>query len=136
MPNRRGVLSGAIVAMIGSALLQGRAIAQKSAGYPLKFLRTTEYPGDKYACVLVKLDLAPGELVARHMHPGVESSYLAAGSVTLSVKGQPDFVVNAGDGYQIPPETPHSVRNGPEKSTIVATFIVEKNKPLVEPAPA
>ena len=29
-----------------------------------------------------------------------------------------------------------SVRNGPEKSTIVATFIVEKDKPLVEPAPA
>ena len=136
MSNRRGFVFGAIVATIGLALSQGRAIAQKPAGYPLKFLKKTEYPGDKYACVLVRLDLSPGEPVARHMHPGVESSYLAAGSITLSVEGQPDLIVNAGDGYQIPPETPHSVRNGPEKSTIVATFIVEKDKPLVEPAPA
>lgn len=136
MPNRRGFVSGAIFATIGLALSQGRAIAQKSAGYPLKFLRKTEYPGDKYACVLVKLDLTPGELVPRHMHPGVESSYLAAGSITLAVQGQPDLIVKAGDGYQIPPETPHSVHNGLAKSTIVATFIVEKDKPLVEPAPA
>jgi quercetin dioxygenase-like cupin family protein len=134
MPNRGGFVSGAIFATIGLALSYGRAIAQKSAEYPLKFLRKTEYPGDKYACILVKLDLTPGELVPRHMHPGVESSYLPAGSITLSVEGQPDLIVKAGDGYQIPPETPHSVRNGPEKSTIVATFIVEKDKPLVAPA--
>jgi quercetin dioxygenase-like cupin family protein len=136
MPNRRGFVSGAIFATIGLALSQGLAIAQNLAGYPLKFLRKTEYPGDKYACILVKLDLSPGEFVSRHMHPGVESSYLPTGSITLSVEGQPDLIVKAGDGYQIPPETPHSVRNGPERSTIVATFIVEKDKPLVEPAPA
>ena len=136
MSNRRDFVSSAIVAAIGLALSQRRAIAEKSAGYPLKFLKKTEYPGDKYACVLVRLDLSPGEVVARHMHPGVESSYLPVGNITLSVEGQPDLIVNAGDGYQVPPETPHSVRNGPENSTIVATFIVEKNKPLVEPAPA
>jgi hypothetical protein len=44
--------------------------------------------------------------------------------------------VKAGEGYQIPPETPHSIRNGFDKSTIVATFIVKKDKSLVEPTPA
>src|SRR5690242_5982741 len=96
MSNRRDFVSGVIVAAIGLALSQRRAIAEKSAGYPLKFLKKTEYPGDKYACVLVRLDLSPGEVVARHMHPGVESSYLPAGSITLSVEGRPDLIVNAG----------------------------------------
>jgi quercetin dioxygenase-like cupin family protein len=136
MFNRRGFVSGAVYVTIGLASSQGRADAQKSQEYPLKILNKIEYPGDHYACVLVKLDLGPEELVARHTHPGVESSYLAAGSITVSVKGQRDLIVKAGEGYQIPPETPHSVRNGPDKSTIVATFIVEKDKPLVSPAPA
>ena len=138
MLNRRGFVSGtlyATLATIDLASSQGRADAQETSKYPLKTLNKTEYPGDKYACILVKLDLAPGQLVPRHMHPGVESTYIASGSVTLSVKDQPDLIVKAGDGYQIPPETPHTVRNGPDKSTIIATFIVEKDKPLVEPAP-
>jgi quercetin dioxygenase-like cupin family protein len=135
MFDRRSFVSGAICATIELASSQGDADAQKSPGYPLKILKKTEYPGDNYVCVLVKLDLNPEERVARHMHPGVESSYLVSGSITLSVKGQPDLIVKAGDGYQIWPETPHSVRNGPDKSTIIATFIVEKDKPLVSPAP-
>ena len=138
MFNRRGFLSGAVYATIATidlASSQSRAATQDPSAYPLKILNKTEYPGDKYVCILVKLDLAPGQLVPRHMHPGVESTYLASGSVTLSVKGQPDLAVKAGDGYQVPPETPHTVRNGPDKSTIIATFIVEKDKPLVEPAP-
>jgi quercetin dioxygenase-like cupin family protein len=135
MLNRRGFVSGAICTSIGLVLSQGRAEAQKSAGSALKFLKKTEYPGDNYVCVLVQEDLAPGERVPRHMHPGVESSYLVAGSITLSIQGQPDLIVKAGDGYQIPPETPHSVRNGSENSTIVATFIVEKDKPLVQFVP-
>jgi quercetin dioxygenase-like cupin family protein len=69
------------------------------------------------------------------MHPGVESSYLVSGSLTLSVEGQPDLIVKAGDGHQIPPQTPHSIRNGPEKSILVATFIVEKDKPLMQIVP-
>ena len=108
---------------------------RRSRRNTLKILNKIEYPGDKYACILVKLDLSPEELVARHMHPGVEFTYIAAGSITLSVRGQPDLTAKAGEGYQIPPETPHTVRNRPDKSTIVATFIVEKDKPLVEPAP-
>jgi quercetin dioxygenase-like cupin family protein len=135
MFNRRGFVSGAIFASAGLASSQGRADAPSSPKIPLKILRRTEYPGDKYACVLLEVDLDPDAPVPRHMHPGVESTYLASGSITLSIKGQPDRVVKAGEGYQIPPETPHSIRNGPDKSTIISTLIVEKDKPLVELVP-
>jgi quercetin dioxygenase-like cupin family protein len=134
MPNRRGFMSGAVVATIGLALSEGRALAQSISKIPLKILKKTEYPGDKYVCVLISLELQPGEPVPRHMHPGVESSYIAEGSITLFVKDEPARVYKAGEGYQILPETPHNLISGDHKTMIVSTLIVEKDKPMVEPA--
>ncbi|HEY1413208.1 MAG TPA: cupin domain-containing protein [Rhodopila sp.] len=136
MLQRRGFVSCAICSAIGLAAASVSANAQgQPPGFSRKILQKTEYPGDKYVCILMEVDIEPNALVARHTHPGVESGYLVSGSSTLSVKGQPDRVLKPGDGYQVPPETPHSVRNGPGKSVVSATFIVEKDKPLATPAP-
>ena len=135
MLKRRGFVSCAICTAIGLVAADGSANAQAQPGFTRKILQKTEYPGDKYVCVLVEVEIEPNALIARHTHPGVESSYIASGSSTLSVKGQPDRVVKAGDGFQIPPEVPHSVRNGPEKTVVVANYTVEKDKPLASPAP-
>jgi quercetin dioxygenase-like cupin family protein len=136
MIKRRGFVSCAICAAIGLVAASVEADAQSQPPpFTRKILQKIEYPGDKYVCILVEVDIEPNGLVARHTHPGVESGYLVAGSSTLSVKGQADRVLNPGDGYEIPPETPHSVRNGPTASRVAATFIVEKDKPLATPAP-
>jgi hypothetical protein len=46
-------------------------------------------------------------------------------------------MLKAGDGFQIPPETPHAGgKPGEKKSRIAITDVVEKGKPLVSPAPA
>jgi hypothetical protein len=78
MLNRRSFVSGGICATVGFALSPGRANARNSPTFALKFLKKTDYPGDKYVCILVTLDFAPGEYGTPHMHPGVESSYIAA----------------------------------------------------------
>jgi quercetin dioxygenase-like cupin family protein len=135
MLKRRGFVSCAMCAAVGLVVTQSNAGAQATPGFTRTILQKTEYPGDKYICVLVEVDIDANALVARHTHPGVESGYLVSGSSTLSVQGQPDRILKPGDGYQVPPETPHSVRNGPEKSRVAATFIVEKDKPLASPAP-
>jgi quercetin dioxygenase-like cupin family protein len=136
MLKRRGlVVSCGICAAVGLVASKGEADAQGAPGFTRKILQKTEYPGDKYICVLVEVEIAPNALVARHTHPGVESSYIVSGSSTLSVKGQADRVLKAGDGFQIPPEVPHSVRNGPETCRVIANYIVEKDKPLASPAP-
>jgi quercetin dioxygenase-like cupin family protein len=80
-------------------------------------------------------EVAADALVARHTHPGVESGYFVEGGGTLSVKGQPDRAVKAGEGFQVPPETPHSLKNGGQKSRLAITYVVEKDKPLASPAP-
>jgi quercetin dioxygenase-like cupin family protein len=135
MFNRRDFVSYAIYATVGLTSSMGGAEAQNLPGFTRKILQKTEYPGDKYVCILLEVDFDPEGLAARHTHPGVESGYLVSGSSTLSVKGQPDRILKAGDGYQIPPETPHSIRNGSDKSTIILTVVVEKDKPLSSPAP-
>lgn len=60
---------------------------------------------------------------------------MVAGGGTLLVKGSADRPVAAGEGWQIPPETPHALRNGPALTRLAATFVVEKDKPLASPAP-
>jgi quercetin dioxygenase-like cupin family protein len=135
MLKRRGFVSCAICTAVGVAVAGSNAEAQAPAPFTRKILQKTEYPGDKYVCVLVEVEIEPNGLVARHTHPGVESTYFATGGGTLSVKGQPDRFVKAGEGFQIPPEVPHKVQNGPEKTKVIVTYIVEKDKPLASPAP-
>jgi quercetin dioxygenase-like cupin family protein len=135
MIGKRGFVSCAICAAVGLVAAGGKARAQAQPGFTRKVLQKTEYPGDRYVCILMEIEIDANALVPRHTHPGVESGYIVSGSSTLSVSGQPDRVVHAGEGFQIPPEVPHSVRNGPTKSRVVATYIVEKDKPLASPAP-
>jgi quercetin dioxygenase-like cupin family protein len=132
MIKRRGFVSCAICAAVGLTASEARA---QAPGVTRTILQKTEYPGDKYASILVAAEIEPNVLVARHTHPGVESSYVISGGGTLSVKGQPDRAIKTGEGFQIPPEVPHALRNGPEKTRIAITYIVEKDKPLATPAP-
>jgi len=133
MLKRRGIVSCAICAATG--LIATKVDAQAPAGLTRTLLQKTEYPGDKHVCILMTVEIEANFLVARHTHPGVESSFLIAGGGTLSVKGEPDRVVKAGEGFQIPPEVPHKLQNGPIPSKLAITYIVEKDKPLATPAP-
>ena len=57
------------------------------------------------------------------------------GEADLLVQCQPDRRIKATDGFQVPPETPHSVRNGDKPLKLAVTYVVEKDKPLVTLVP-
>jgi len=66
-----------------------------------------------------------------HTHPGEEVGYLIGGTVELSVEGQPTRTVRAGEGFLIPPSTPHNARDlGPGTGRIISTYLVEVGRPL------
>lgn len=129
---RRRFVGCALCAGLG--LIAADASAQ-AEGLRRTILQRTEFPGDKYVTILVSAEIDPGFLVARHTHPGVESTLLVDGGGTLSVQGQPDRVVKPGEGWEIPPEAPHSLRNGDRLSRLASTYVVEKDKPLATLAP-
>ena len=124
----------AICAAIGLVASKVDAQAQ-TAGVTRTILRKIEYLGDKYATIQVLAEVEANALVARHTHPGVETAYVLEGEGVLKVKGQPDRKVGVDDGFEIPPEVPHSLQAGGKKMRIAGVYVVEKDKPLASPAP-
>jgi quercetin dioxygenase-like cupin family protein len=66
-----------------------------------------------------------------HTHPGEEVGYIIAGQVEMMVRGRASVLLHAGDGFLIPPRTPHNARDlGPETGRMLSTYIVETGQPL------
>jgi quercetin dioxygenase-like cupin family protein len=106
-------------------------------GVKRKILSQMDGPMPGYVTINMEVEIDPGVTIARHTHPGIESSYVLEGGFELPVQGQPTRMLKAGDGFQIPPETPHAGgKPGDKKSRLAITYVVEKGKPLATPAPA
>ena len=66
-----------------------------------------------------------------HVHPGEEVGYIIAGQVEMMVQGRATVVLRAGDGFLIPPRTPHNARDlGPDTGRMLSTYIVETGQPI------
>jgi quercetin dioxygenase-like cupin family protein len=104
-------------------------------GLTRKMLSQMDGPMPGYVTLNMEVEIEAGTVVPRHTHPGIESSYVLEGGFELPVQGQPTRTLKAGDGFQIPPETPHAGgKPGDKKTRIAITYVVEKGKPLVSPA--
>jgi quercetin dioxygenase-like cupin family protein len=69
----------------------------------------------------------------RHRHPGEEIIYVLEGTLEYEVEGKPPVTLKAGDVLFIPYGTVHSARNpGSVNAAELATYVVEKGKPLLE----
>lgn len=94
------------------------------------------YPADKYMTWMYMVIVEPGGTVPRHTHPGIEMGYMLEGEATLAVEGQPDLMMKAESTYNVPPGVAHEAKNvGSKPARLIATFVVEKDKPLASPAP-
>ena len=90
-----------------------------------------DIPGREAIQVRVSFD--PGAAFGRHRHPGEEIIYVLEGSLEYEIEGRPRVTLEAGDVLFIPTGTIHSARNaGSVKAAELATYVVEKDKPLVE----
>lgn len=84
--------------------------------------------------VQVRVDFGPGVSAPRHSHPGEEIVYAIEGQLEYQVEGQPPQTLSPGDVLFIPSGAIHEVRNvGSGPAAELATYIVEKGKPLVVP---
>jgi quercetin dioxygenase-like cupin family protein len=83
--------------------------------------------------VQVRVDIGPGEVAPKHTHPGEEIIYVLEGTLEYEVEGKPPVTLKAGDVLFIPYGTIHSAKNvGSVNAAELATYVVEKGKPLVE----
>ena len=82
--------------------------------------------------VQVRVDIGPGVVAPNHSHPGEEIIYVIEGSLEYQVEGKPPVTLKAGEVLFIPYGTVHAAKNvGNDNAAELATYIVEKGKPLV-----
>ena len=82
--------------------------------------------------IQVRVDLDPGVAFPRHSHPGEEIIYVLEGVWEYEVEGKGALTLEAGDVLFIPAGVIHAAKNvGSGKGSELATYIVEKGKPLV-----
>jgi len=70
-----------------------------------------------------------------HTHPGEEAGYLLEGSLVFEQAGKPAVTLKAGETFFVPAGTVHNATNkGTARTRVLATYIVEKGKPIATPA--
>jgi len=119
-----------IVALGATALLYAQ-----QAGFSRRMLQDENLSVAQRHAVQVVAEFAPGVAAGKHTHPGEELGYVLEGTLQLEVVGQPARTLKAGDAFFIPAGTVHDGKNvggGPAK--VLATYIVEKGKPVASPA--
>jgi quercetin dioxygenase-like cupin family protein len=83
--------------------------------------------------VQVRVDFNPGYVAPMHTHPGEEIIYVIEGTLEYEIGGKVTRV-KAGDVLFVPAGTPHTAKNiGTTNAAELATYVVEKGKPLLMP---
>jgi quercetin dioxygenase-like cupin family protein len=82
--------------------------------------------------IQARVEFEPGAAFGMHTHPGEEIIYVLEGSLEYQVEGKPPVTLKAGDVLFIPAGTIHAAKNvGSDHGAELATYVVEKGKPLV-----
>ncbi len=118
-----------------SAAVAVPVIAQQPA-VQRKVLLTQDLPIPGYQAVNASVEIPAGGREGRHTHPGSVVVYVAEGTVTLDHEGRPAATYKAGDVFYIEAGKVHEgINNSNAPVKAIATFVVEKGKPLASPAP-
>ncbi|MBR0696106.1 cupin domain-containing protein [Bradyrhizobium lablabi] len=122
----------AAVTAIGGTILTLPAAEAQQAGVTRTDLQRHDLSAPGREAIQVRVDLAPGVAFPRHTHPGEEIIYVLAGAIEYEVEGKPPVTLNSGDVLFIPAGTVHAAKNiGPGTASELATYVVEKGKPLL-----
>lgn len=134
MKKTRILLAASLAALAGTGLLT--ANAQQSGIGRHEALRH-DYDVAGREAVQVRVDFAPGAAFGMHTHPGVEMAYVLEGTVEYSFEDRPPVTLKAGESLYIPAGTAHAAHNpGQAPAAELATYLVEKGKPIVVLRPA
>jgi quercetin dioxygenase-like cupin family protein len=125
----------ALLACLAVALSAASALQAQQTGVRRQVLQRTAGPADGLEVLLVKVEIAPGAAAGRHSHPGIETGYVVEGEVVMEIEGEAPRTLVPGDSYLVPAGRIHDVRAvGGRPARALATFVVERGKPLAAPA--
>jgi len=120
----------ATILLIGTYAISSSA--QTKNGISRTELQRHDMSAPNTEMVQAHIDFEPGTAFGNHNHPGEEIIYVLEGELEYIVKGKPPVILKKGEVLFIPAGTIHSAKNvGNYKASELATYIVEKGKPIV-----
>ena len=125
------LISITAVAVAAVGLFAIQALSAQQPGFKRVELQRGDLSVAGREVVVARADFDPDGIVGRHSHPGEEMGYILEGTVQLEIDGKPPVISKAGDVYFIPAGAVHAAKNvGKTPAKVLATYIVEKGKPL------
>lgn len=119
--------------IIGSILALQLASAQQP-GVKRTELQRQDLSVPGHEVIQVRVEVDSGVALPTHTHPGEEIAYILEGTFEYRIEGKPTQMLKPGDVAFVPAGVKHSAKNvGSSKGTALATYVVEKGKPLVVP---
>ncbi|MGI8525252.1 MAG: cupin domain-containing protein [Pseudolabrys sp.] len=128
-----------IVAALAAFALGGAVYAQQNppvSPSPVKrtIVGKAEVPNSNYEVVTAVVEIAPGFKAGRHFHPGIVFYQVTEGEFWIMHDGEAEKVVKAGEQSMIPMKMIHNEgATGDKPMKLIATYVVEKSQPLVQP---
>ena len=122
-----------VVASMGSASGQAKKETRDELAGKLARREVQRAPLSIVGREMVQVEtlIPPGVESGWHIHPGEEVGYIVEGQVEMRVQGRATVVLKPGEGFLIPPRTPHNARDlGPETGKMLSTYIVEAGQPI------
>jgi quercetin dioxygenase-like cupin family protein len=127
----RAAIALTLTGALGLGLSQLQA---QQPGFSRAVLQTQDLSTPGQNAVVARAEFAPGAAAGKHTHPGEELGYILEGSLQLEIDGKPPVTLKAGDVFFVPAGVPHDGRNvGTVPAKVLATYVVEKGKPVASP---
>lgn len=121
------------LALAAFAIVLTTSAATAQDGIKRTPLQKTDFP-DGYTTITGLAEIQPGVSAGRHTHPGIETGYVLEGETVMSIDGEPDRTMKAGDSYTIPAGVPHDAKAvGDTPVKVIGIYIIERGKPLATP---
>ncbi len=123
------------IVVLAAALLGCVALYAQQPGFTRKLLQDQNLSVNDRHAVQALAEFVPGGAAGKHTHPGEELGYVIEGTLQLEIAGEPPRTVKAGESFFVPAGVVHDGKNigsGPVK--VLATYVVEKGKPVASPA--
>jgi quercetin dioxygenase-like cupin family protein len=118
-----------ILAVTGAAAAQQPQVERK-------VLLQQDTAAAGYQNVMVAVTIPPGGREGRHMHPGTAIVHVQEGELTLDHDGRQRRTYKVGETLSIDAGTVHEGMNlGKVPAKAIASFVVEKGKPLTSQVP-
>jgi len=123
------------VALVAVAVVLTGIVAAQQPAFKRTVLQQADISVPGREVVSAVAEFEPRATPGMHTHFGEEVGYIIEGTFLVEQAGKPPVTLQAGGSFLIPAGTVHNATNtGAVKGRILATYIVEKGKPLATPA--